>query len=138
MLTTGTGASGEMRDTLPHRNSSSMRSPSTRIRLAEKPARIRRRLSSDNCIVREQCSNTRFRVPAQFFCARRYVAGGLRVRAHEYNTNRRGFAGPVIPLLRHMHKPTCAGITLGVALLLLAFRPPALRAAVIPAPTSAA
>jgi hypothetical protein len=36
-----------------------------------------------------------------------------------------------------MHKPTCAGVTLGAALLLLASAP-VLRAAVIPAPTAAA
>src|ERR1035441_9820873 len=35
----GTGASGEMRETLPQMNSSSMRSPATRMRLAAKRAR---------------------------------------------------------------------------------------------------
>src|ERR1700729_1248137 len=38
--TTGTGASGEMRETFPQRNSSSIRSPTTRMRLSEKEARI--------------------------------------------------------------------------------------------------
>src|ERR1035437_4533882 len=50
--TTGTGASGEMRDTLPQINSSSMRSPTTRIRLPADPAnnRLKRTISDSACV----------------------------------------------------------------------------------------
>src|ERR1017187_7072271 len=50
--TTGTGASGEIRDTLPQMNSSSMRSPTTRIRLPANPAnnRLKRTISPSACI----------------------------------------------------------------------------------------
>ena len=44
--TTATGASGEMRATRPQRYSSSMKSPATKTRRAEKPERSRRRSSS--------------------------------------------------------------------------------------------
>src|SRR4051794_10294223 len=48
-FTTGTGASGEIRDTLPQMNSSSIRSPITRMRLPRNPAtRVRSRARSSS------------------------------------------------------------------------------------------
>src|SRR5581483_10450293 len=68
--TMGTGASGEMRETWPQRNSSSIRSPITRMRCRLKAATMSRRSMEPNAMIanlrRSAAGDAPFRVADRF------------------------------------------------------------------------